>query len=666
MGEPNLDPIVIDNFSSGIFADLHGFSGATATANASNVSSYGPGYNGGATVDDTFGCTADASGALVPLPARTAVTQSAWQPFAGNGETSPNNFPTGKVGYYTLDARVISYMVTDDHDAQTESDGLFILFGAFYDPDDSEDYRQLVWGVVMGLTLDMWKTVYWNRYAPSIDPSPALSIPSGSVSYLRSITGERDADGFFRYDIYTTQNTVHFMVSPSRDGSVGDDNTSWATGAIPAEEVALTSYTTDTGQTDYPLGVDTTVDTYSGVIGIFPDPLTMQNPPLLTDYWYPRFIGGLTALPGYMSIAHQGRAVMASLLSRGFGDGFNVVLDRVSYSPVYNPSLVAALVDPETTQFPNDYRSSIAGDDNPNPIGVLGSIQASELLVVKHGRGGVLMRGDMDNFEAVALPYIESTYGVVCQGINTPIGFVYGSKTGVWVWSGGQTSEKLSKQIDAYFWQHDPSIAYAGNQGRMAYWQPYICVPNDYLFNTDTGSWWKLEDSADVNRNRYSHYDVSSLSANLYAIPYKHTPGADPTIYTYDPDVLRSSYSWKSLPIIESRRRLLTFQDVEITFTLAYPWNVASTITVTLTGLDETGNQIMSNAITFTPNVSSVEYGTQVTLKHNVNASASVQGAFTAKYVQVKVEVSANSGPAPKVHRIALGVRDAARQRVAN
>jgi len=657
MGEPK-EYITIDNFSPGIFGDLLGQTGATATASPSNNTSLGIGKNGGAVIDDTFGCHADPTGALIPLPVRVLVNQTAWAPFGGNGQGATGYFPTGKVGYYVLDVRVISYLVTDDHDAQTERDCAFILFGAFYDPDNGGGYKQVVWGVVMGLDINLWKVVHYNRYAPSIDPSPALSIPSGCVAILRHVDGERDANDFLDYGIYHTQNSVHFMLSPSRDGSVGDDNTSWATGDIPTDEETITSFQADTGRTTYPLGVDTSVATFSGCIGVFPDPLDLNS-------WYPRYIGGRVALPGFMSIAHQGRAVMASLLSRGFGSGYNLVLDRVSYSPVYNAGLATSTSAPTTTQAPPDYRSSIAGDENVNPIGTLGSIMAAELLVVKHGRGGVLMRGDMDNFEAVALPYIESTYGIVSQGVSTPIGFVYGSRNGVFAWSGGQETKKLSTQIDGYFWEHATDLVYTGNQARFGYWHPFVCVPNDFLFNIESSAWWKIEDSSDTGRVKYSHYDTGSLNGKLYAFPYMNTPGADPVVYSYDPDVLRSSYSWKSLPLIESRRRLLTYEDVTLTVTVAHPYTATNTIVVTLIGIAEDGTQVSSNATTIVLNATSVVNGTQVTITHLLGTSGA-QGTFTARYVQVLVTATASSGPAPKIHKIDLGVTDRQRQRVNN
>jgi len=661
MGEP-AEQIVIDNFSPGIFADLHGFSGATATANPSNVSSFGPGLNGGAVIDDTFGCRADFTGALTPLPAAVQVAQAGWQGFATAGQTSTSHFPTGKVGYYLLDAKVISYLVTDDHDAQTERDAVFMIFGAFYAPSGGGTYRQLVWGVIAGLDIDMWKVIHWNRYAPAVTTSPALSIPSASIGYTRHVDGRRSADGFLDYGIYATANTLFFVISPSRDGGSGDDNTAWATGAIPVAETDLSTYVSDTTRTDYPVGVDTTPTTYSGVIGVFPDPLTLRNPQINTTDWYPRYIGGLVALPGFLGIVHQGRGVIASLLSRGFGAGFNVVLDRIAYSPVYNAGLGTAVVDPETNQSPTDYRSSIAGDDNPAPIGTMGSIVASEMLIVKHGRGGVLMRGDLDNFEAVALPYIESTYGLVHLGVPTPIGFVYGSRNGVFVWSGGQATEKLSKQIDGYFWEHDTDVVYTGNQARFGYWHPYVLVPNDYIYDIEAKSWWKLEDSASTARSTYAHYDVSALNGKMYAFNHLNLPGADPGIFVYDPDVLRSSYSWKSLPLLESRRRLLTYQDIELTVTTAYPWTAATTITVTLVGYSEAGDQITSLPTVFTLNTTP-EYGSQVQYKQLVG-NGTDQAAFTGRYVQARIEATSATGPAPKIHRIGFGVREAQRQRV--
>lgn len=649
MGQPQ-EFIDINDFSPGIFVNEHGFSSMTATANPNNVSSMGPGVNGAAVVDDTFGCHADMAGALTPLPKGNLTAQTGWQVFGNSGQQGTTYYPTGMVGYYVLDFRIISYTVTDDHDAMTERDCAFVLFGAFWANNDSA-YRQLVWGVVMGLDVDMWKTVHWNRYAPSVTTSPAESIPSGCVAPLRHVDGTRDANSFIDYGIYATQNSVFFMISPSRDGSVGDDNTSWATGAIPAAETALSTFVADTGLTTYPTAPDTTTysATFSGVIGVFPNPLNLNS-------FIPRYIGGRQALPGYMAIAHQGRAVMASLLSRGFGTGFNVVLDRVAYSPVYNASLATGQTTPATIQFPADYRSSIAGDENMNPIGTMGSIMASEMVVVKHGRGGVLMRGDLDNPEAVALPYLESTYGLVSMGVSTPIGFVYGSRNGVFVWSGGQTSEKLSKQIDGYFWEHATSIYYTGNQGRFGYWHPFVMVPNDFLYDTDTKAWWKLEDSSDAGRNTYSHYDTSSLSGKLYAFAHKMAPGSDPVVYNYDSAVLRSSYSWKSQPIIETRRRLLSYEEIELCVTTAYPWTATTTVTITLTGFDQNGDQVSAPAVVFTLNATG-EYGNQI-LRQQIVSADGTQAAFVAKYVQMKIVATSSTGAAPKINYVRLGVTE--------
>ena len=642
MGQPKTY-IEISNFGPGIFADLHGETGATATRKATNLTSIGLDADGAAVVDGTFGCIADGTGALVPLPAPTAVTQSAWDvfPLDSDADLADNQF-------YVLDARIVSYVVDDDHDALSEADMLFVLFGAFVDPDGGTAYAQVVWGCLMGLDFDYYKCIYYNRYAPSVTPSPTSAIMSGNVAPLRQVEGARDADGFVRYDIYAVQNSVFFMVSPARDGSVGDDNTNWATGTIPADEQAITSYAADTSQTVYPESVD---GLFSGVIGIFPDPLDLNS-------FFPRFIGGLNALPGFFATAHQGRAVMASLLSRGFGSGLNVVLDRVTFSPVYNAALGTAIVDPDITQFPIDYTSSIAGDENTSPIGTMGTIQASELFVVKHGRGGVLMRGDMDNFEAVALPYVESTYGIVSHGVGTPLGFVYGSRTGVYVWNGGQVSESLSPQLVGFFWQHQDDIPYVGNQGRFAYWQPYLCVPNSFIYDTNAKSWWKLEDTENVRP--YNVYDVSALNGKLYAIRWGVDAGDKLDVDVYDPDVLRSSWSWRSQPIISTLERQYTIETVEITATTAFPWTADASVTVTLTGFDLNGNLIATRPMIFTLNDAG-EYGTSIQEAQVPSTDDDTQGTFTARYVQVLVAATATGVPAPKLHKLRLGVTERTR-----
>lgn len=644
MGEPATF-IDINDFSPGIVGDRHGFTGPSSTSNPNNSSTVGLNGNGAATIDDTFGCAVDPTGALVPLPGRALIDQTPWQQFAEAAHVGTNYFPAGKLGYYLLDARVMPYTVTDTHNAGTERDSLFLTFGAFYDPGNTGAYRQLVWSVIAGINQTMWGTVHWSRYAPGVSPSPATSIPSSNVAVTRQVDGNRDANGFLRYGVQFTQNSMWFMVAPSRDGTVGNDETGWADGSIPANELALTNYQGTTGRNTYPDSNDGLID---GVVGIFPDPRDL-------DTFSPRYMSGM--ITGYMAIAHQGRIIIASLLSRGYGPGFNAIVDRVAFSPIYNSALNGSLVAPTTTMGPPDYTSSIAGDDVVSPIGTLGSIQASELIVIKHGRGGVLMRGDMDNFEAVSLPYIESTYGIVSHGVGTPIGWVYGSRNGVFVWSGGDTSEKLSKQIEGYFWNHASNQIYAGNQGRFDYWHPWVCVPNDYIMDINSKSWWKLEDSSDTSRSTYNIYQVSALNGRLYAFEHRMAPGAKPVIYSYDPEVLRPGYSWKSQPLIETRDRMMAVQDIEITFTNQVPYGGSHTFAITFFGFDELGDQIESSTQTLTPNATP-EGGTQVLRTHKINGT----GAFVARYVQVRIVVAGGATgpttPAPKIHQIRIGITD--------
>jgi hypothetical protein len=92
-----VDWINIADFSPGIFADLHG--GIAAGSRGSVLT------NGAATIDGTYRCCADPSGALVPLPAATTVQTAISIPDAVTYGTS--GFPATFPGAYVLEAQVI-------------------------------------------------------------------------------------------------------------------------------------------------------------------------------------------------------------------------------------------------------------------------------------------------------------------------------------------------------------------------------------------------------------------------------------------------------------------------------------------------------------------------------------------------------------------------------
>lgn len=646
--------IEIGDFSPGIIADRHGYAGGLSGTAPDNASAAGYGANGAATSDLTVGCMADASGALCPLPVGVLLSDRPASYFSATDSSSPEYFPADREHIFLLDAVLIP-AIYEDVDPRTK---VFAMYGAYFDPNGANSYRQLVWGVLAGLHSGDtdWSTIHWNSYDPgvAVDNTGPYAVMSGNAMLTRSIDGDRDADEYLEYGLTSVQNSLVFMFH-SNPNAFNDENTSWASGAIPGDEQAMTNYNTTVG-TNYPVSADAGA---SACVGTWPDPLAVAAG---TSNAVSRYISDI---PGFLAIAHQGRIVMASHASRRFGNvNVNIysLIDRLYYSPPYNPSLCAALTSPATTYGPPHYETSIAGDENIAPIGVLASLTASELLIVKWAGGGVLMRGDMDNFEAIAMPFIESTYGVRHHGVGTPMGFAYGSRNGVFVWPhGSETTEKISKQLPGFFWNHavidsdtGEQIPYVGNRGRFAWWNPYLCVPNNFLYNAEGKSWWRLDDAGTLAVEPFSVYQVDPANGHLIAFPYRYNPGVTLKWAEYDQDILRSNYSWQSHPLVETREVEFNVKEVEVTLSQAEPFAGGHTVTVTCIGLNWEGTSVAARALTFTP-----DSGGQLQIMrdqvHN-NADASLQGTFQCKYLQLRVAVTGGSGPAPKIHKLRVGV----------
>lgn len=320
------------------------------------------------------------------------------------------------------------------------------------------------------------------------------------------------------------------------------------------------------------------------------------------------------------------------------------------------------------------YYPLLPGEDNMDTTGCLGTVTNTQLLMVQSEGGGILISGDLDNPTVRRMPGIESTHGAVAHGTQSPLGFVYGSTTGVYAWTGGDSSNDLSPHLDGFFWDHtqgDEREQYAGPRGRFAYWNGMICAPNNYVMDTRGGGWWRLERINDPNPTTpppaYNIYDVGS-DGKLWAFPYRINDSISTACaYTYDRSVLRDSYSWQSRPLPETVDRVVSVQDIEMLVSTSSQ----SQITVTLTGYrgvsgggvhPEGAYQAESRTFTLTTPHKAGYYNRPVKVRADVPAlNASTIGSFTAESIRVKVEVQSisvgeNEYPAPRIHSIKLGI----------
>jgi len=598
--------IAINDFKPGIFSDFH--------AGSSGVGSSGVTVNGAAVVDGTWGCCADASGALVPLP-RT-----------GADGTAPLIPPTAAShGTYLPDTYLLDAVVIDD--VQQSSSGL---------PGNPEVVTLQSFVYNAGSWSQYSLVRRWHKFRAAQDSSDVsfakvacsqteTAILSGSLALIRGwdslYTVESSAVAAIRRGFAWVVHALRLDQNPSTA-------TQFTLGAISAGDQAITDYDTKYAPN---FGDVYPVRCRDALFGWFP---SFGSPPGVFMNSGAHFDGStnMSYWGGYMCVSHQGRVVVAQRVPAQYENrdgGMYAWKDRLSATEVLQPHVFGG-----------------AGEfveENTALIGTMASLSADELFVVKHSGGGYLLRGSVVTPTVTKLPFVESTAGVVSTPVATPIGLVYGSRKGVFVWDGGQTSKHISPQLDGFFWKHS-NANYQGHQARFGWWHPWVMAPKGFMFDTRHSSWWQLDDPS--THEAYNVYATSG-SGRLFAFPWRLTATQN-VLYNYaDPDRLAPSWSWKSQPLVETLDQAFKVRDITVVATSTSP---GSSITVTVTGLDDLGAQVEIPEVTFTL---ADNFDRPQVITKDVDQQLS-----GLSYVQLTVVAGSDDAVAPKLHGVTLGVLD--------
>ena len=618
--------ITIRDFSPGIHSDYH----ATDAGTPAETTEGSVLRDGAATIEDTARCCADLSGALVPLPKLIAGKTSNPLPTADNDDTL--YLPSGSDHSWLMDAVVKSdmYVQGDENAIDEDRAGVFVMYGqAWHATGDPTVHK---WTVIAqlhrlfeGSSSSDQHDIMYARCNESMNASSPIQIGSGNFVFFKGRTDLTDPT----YDAVV-------WVAYGSPGYVAYNGPEWESGTIAASEQAVTDFDTVTGTT-YP-------GAYGRVIGIYPDPNDNDYQSGFMDNTYGG-VEGANFTGACWLVAHQGRIVgltrTGNRMGTNGGDTYRSIAEQVWYTPVQDFYAELGLGCYESAQF---------AEEKSDRTGAVASITADEIIFIRDRGGAVLVRGDLDNPTVVQLPYVESTHGARSIPVSCPLGLVYGTRNGVYLWEGGDVSRPLSPQIEGWFWNHAPNALYLGVRGRFGWWNPWVCVPNSYLYDTRNESWWRLDSPANTGEP-FNVYDVPGESNRLYAFPYRLTDTQNTMWYTATPDVLCDDYTWKSQPLVQSRRRVVTVQEVHLTVTPGS--TIAATVDVTLSGFDHEGNAVTPVTVTFNTN-----NNTNVQMLHK-----DVVANFQASHIQVRIEANANSSnhAAPKIHEVSLSVNNRAR-----
>lgn len=350
----------------------------------------------------------------------------------------------------------------------------------------------------------------------------------------------------------------------------GDDGRRW--GAWFADGTAHPTDATLIGEAATALGWRT-----KNVTGAPADAFwgVMPNPGAPTvDGATPVGVGFNTYHPGPM-LQHQGRFLAFDMEDMDKGASADVKTNDLLVYTAVNLLSVSTI------------SANLFAQGTLSGVGAAGSVSAGELLIVRHNGGGMIISGDLDNPTVLSMPGVMSTHGAYVQGVFSPLGFIYVVKDGgAYSWTGGGASEKLSMDLDDNFWYMTPAT-WDNFDGKLALWGDWVLFPNNWLLDTLTGSWWRMEDADNL---QIFQWTTSPLDGTVYGSPLTCTE-ATTTVYSWSLTEQATSFRWRSNVLFPTVDRYVNVR--EVTIRAVGPAN--STVTITVSAEDGS-----SQAETFT------------------------------------------------------------------
>ena len=370
---------------------------------------------------------------------------------------------------------------------------------------------------------------------------------------------------------------------------------------------------------------------------LYPDP---ANP---TVYGTKTIPTGADAM-GF-TFGHQGRICMLPFDTTSWPTGADVpTFDLLSYT------------DPSNTEtWP--VQDEVFGPENPYGYGGITSVSAGELFMIKCRGGAVIVQGDLNNPTVTALPAVKSTGPMYGQVASDPSGSFYCAQDeGAWVWNGGNASTKISVQIDDDFYVISrplPQLRLAGPgipSGFSTYgyfvqrWGSWMLFSNNWLYNNQSGSWWRLYDPSVAS---FFYYTIGYHPQIMYAgVPWPLTD-ATPLVYQFDRTKPANSYTWQSLAIRPSAKdRLIDAREVTVR---AANVTLDANATIAVYLVDGNANAHQCGQ-TWTLSATTREVQSQ-----SFNTGRNTTGSLEA--LRLRLVASATSAGAPVVYDLVVGYR---------
>ena len=357
------------------------------------------------------------------------------------------------------------------------------------------------------------------------------------------------------------------------------------------------------------------VDNGNQFVWAFPDPSndTTDTPLVLS-----------TTDSGYL-VAHEGRLVLATFVpSQPHGVNANMSFNEaINYT---DPSNANVWLDAMTIYAP----------ESPAGYGVLASVNTSELLLIKNRGGAVLASGDLDSVNITRLPFVQSTGNLFSLPAVTPSGLYYlANNQGLWNWNGGNGSAKVSPALDDDF--YFTNAPFLNPTACAECWGNWVMVSNNWVLDTATGGFWRLENPA---TRLYQWFSRSFDSTICYATQMSYPTATGVAAYYFKRQSLVTNFSWQSHPLSWSINRRVRVRQVVVRALST----TGGTVTIVFSGTNPDGGDTASYALTIPASTTPVK----------------VQAVCNYSAEDIAVSITSDGGihPAPIVFEVNMGYEE--------
>ena len=200
-----------------------------------------------------------------------------------------------------------------------------------------------------------------------------------------------------------------------------------------------------------------------------------------------------------------------------------------------------------------------------------GSLSSGELLLLTANNGGIIVANDVFSPYVTAVPGVQGTGGMVGKACVSPLGLIYMSSEGAWVWSGGASSQRISTSLAPNFASYGTKFPL--NQFEILDYADWLFFPGNWIYDTVGGGWWIINDpNINDSLNYYNfHFALGNSTPNfgtlqaIFATPSFTLAGANQFMVSYTLPICASKWRYTTNPIQVDHGNVVDVREVVVT-----------------------------------------------------------------------------------------------------